>query len=86
LPQTLYYNMGCAASVIFSGYDKLVVDLDHLFLTRVIGSGGFGTVYSALHLDYSSWYAVKQVGKAELLSHDAGVDMIMVGSMRHSVV
>jgi serine/threonine protein kinase len=57
---------------------KLLVDLEHLSLMKIIGTGGFGTVYSALHTDYSSWYAVKRVGKVDLLKHTQGVDMIMV--------
>lgn len=70
--------MGCAASIHRAFVGQLVIDLDHLFLTRVIGTGGFGTVYSAVHVDYMSWYAVKKVKKADIIKHDKGLDMILV--------
>ena len=73
--------MGCAASIISAFDTKLVIDLDHLFLTKIIGNGGFGTVYSAVHLDYASWYAVKKVDKRALLKEKTGVSMIMVSHM-----
>ena len=69
--------MGCAAvQSLFK--EDMIIDMDHLFLTKITGSGGFGTVYAGVHMDYQSWFAVKKVNKADLLKHKGGADMIMV--------
>jgi serine/threonine protein kinase len=72
--------MGCSASVK-SMYSDLSVDRSHFFFSKVIGAGGFGTVYSAIHTDYHTWFAVKRISKAELLKHKSGLDMLF-GELR----
>ena len=67
--------MGCSASVR-SSYTDLTVDRSHFFFAKVVGAGGFGTVFSAMHSEYHTWFAVKQINKNELLKHKTGVDML----------
>lgn len=51
--------MGCAASIREAlNKNKLTVDRNHFYFAKVIGCGGFGTVFSAMHVDYQSWFAV----------------------------
>ncbi len=68
--------MGCAASIQSVLNSSLVVDRSHFYFTKVIGMGGFGTVYAAMHSEYHNWFAVKQISKAELLKHKTGVEML----------
>lgn len=68
--------MGCVAiRMVFASDMK--IDLDNIFLTKIIGQGGFGTVYAGLHLEYHSWFAVKRVNKIDVLKHKGGVDMLL---------
>jgi serine/threonine protein kinase len=70
--------MGCAASIRETlTKNSLTVDRNHFYFAKVIGTGGFGTVFSAMHVDYNSWFAVKQISKVELMKHKSGLDMIM---------
>ncbi len=68
--------MGCASSVI-SSYSAETVDRSNFLFTKVIGSGGFGTVFAAIHTDYLSWFAIKQIDKIELMKHKNGLDMLL---------
>ena len=72
--------MGCGASVR-SAYSSLTVDRSHFYFAKVIGTGGFGTVYSAMHTEYHTWFAVKQIDKVELVKHKTGIDMLF-GEMK----
>lgn len=70
--------MGCAASIRETlSKNSLTVDRNHFYFAKVIGNGGFGTVFSAMHVDYHSWFAVKQINKVQLMKHKSGLDMIM---------
>lgn len=70
--------MGCAASIQEAlKRNDLTVDRSHFYFAKVIGTGGFGTVMSAMHTEYHSWFAVKQINKVELMKHKSGLDMIM---------
>lgn len=77
LKHGLVAAMGCAGSVVGIFQSSMVIDRDHFFFTKVMGSGGFGTVVSAIHIEHHSWFAIKQVDKFELSRHKNGVEMIM---------
>jgi serine/threonine protein kinase len=67
-------TMGCAASIHHST-DSFIESSDFLF-SYCVGKGGFGRVYSAMHLASQEWLAVKEQKISEVLSHKNGLNLI----------
>jgi serine/threonine protein kinase len=65
--------MGCAASVHLS--NSFVDSTDFMF-SYCIGKGGFGKVYSCMHLASQDWLAIKEQKISEVLSHKNGLSLI----------
>lgn len=65
--------MGCAASIHTT--DSFVESSDFLF-SYCIGKGGFGKVYSCMHIASKEWLAIKEQKIFEVMSHKNGLGLI----------
>jgi serine/threonine protein kinase len=67
--------MGCGASTIAPTVSTGLGQQDFVF-SYIIGKGGFGKVYSAMHSESKTWLAVKEQKLYRVLSHKNGLVLI----------
>jgi serine/threonine protein kinase len=71
--------MGCKPSNLVShevSSPKSLIDKQDFVTGGLLGEGGFGKVWTAMLIKNSSWYAIKEIKKSELLKHKCGLAML----------
>lgn len=66
--------MGSAPTKLGRNGDQM---REKFVFSYVIGKGGFGKVYSALHVDSKEWFAIKETNIHHILQHKNGFSLLM---------